>query len=542
MAADARRGAAPPAPPVLAWADGDAALANRRPPVLAWADGGAAESDRQTPGGEAPDAWTRGADKAGRAMAQGVPPFLARRETGEETATQKASDKGEGAAWSTSVFLGRLDKFMGTYTTVRAVRFRHDKRLGYLDKFLKVAVIGSMCLYAYFENSYMELERPIVETSLWLEYLTGQPPAAQPPYCKDADYYYSVTWAYRNFRCVRSPQESEVFSKSASGFYLTTMWAEQVFRRRERCRFDTANQTSALAPANHHHPPTCAGGEIELFDEEVGEQTSNYVLDVTTKKLFFNVRYSTSRGSDEVNMEELTLVDAKGERFKAGDRGVAAVDGGKVLSIPIDALIHMSVTDDERGASGGDLLDLLDTRNRNSGGFCLPGAKMTPKLNAEVLRLGLVDSVNARCPRYRNTGLSIALEMEISNLYGRRTESTLRAKLTSRGQWVSSHAYTTGHYVGENGVHYHRQRKPYGIRVTVVGSGRLGVTTVKSVVLTLTSYIALLGAMVVVFDFLCAKFMAGFRVGKFLEAVQDRDSGNMVVKTVKRSGNSLIIR
>lgn len=137
MAADARRGAAPPAPPVLAWADGDAALANRRPPVLAWAGGGAAEFDRQTP-----EAWTRGADKAGRAMAQGVPPFLARRETGEETATQKASDKGEGAAWTTSVFLGRLDKFMGTYTTVRAVRFRHDKRLGYLNKFLKVAVMG----------------------------------------------------------------------------------------------------------------------------------------------------------------------------------------------------------------------------------------------------------------------------------------------------------------------------------------------------------------------------------------------------------------
>ena len=70
----------------------------------------------------------------------------------------------------------------------------------------------------------------------------------------------------------------------------------------------------------------------------------------------------------------------------------------------------------------------------------------------------------------------------------------------------------------------------------------MGATTLTSVVLTFASYSALLGAVVVLLDFMGAYLVAGFEIGKYLEAVEDPNSGQMVVKTVKRAGNSVIIR
>lgn len=403
-----------------------------------------------------------------------------------------------------------------------------------------------MVFYAVFSETDMDFERPVIDTSLWLEE-RAVPETANPPYCDDTDFLYSENWAYRNFRCVESPRESEVFFKSRNSFWLTTMWTEQLYRRREHCRLkptstSTANATAAAAAAAPAtNPQTCARGKLAYADETQGETTSNYVLDITTQKnLFFTVSYSTSRVAAELDMNEVTLLDAKGEEIKAGDRGVQVQEAGKVLAIPIDTLMQMSVTDDEFTMGGAG--HLLDTRNRNSGGFCVDDAKMTPELDKEALRLGLVNTVDARCPRYRTSGLSIIVDVEISNRNSLRTKTTIRAKLTSRGQWISSHAWTTGHYVGPDGAHYHRERKPYGIQFTLSASGLLGATTLTSVVLTFASYSALLGAVVVLLDFMGAYLVAGFEIGKYLEAVEDPDSGQMVVKTVKRAGNSVIIR
>ena len=83
--------------------------------------------------------------------------------------------------------------------------------------------------------------------------------------------------------------------------------------------------------------------------------------------------------------------------------------------------------------------------------------------------------------------------------------------------------------------------QPRNRHVSFDANGRVGSTTLMSVILTIAGYSALAGVFVVMMDVCGAVLLADFATGKYLEAVTDADGSNLRVKPVARLGNSVVL-